>query len=129
MPLLSSIRLTENIVHAHVVVMISISNQRSPLWPPPRFPPAGTRTRFACCIIPFTQLFIHEVCLPIPTFTNGTLKQRIRPSIAASAMSVMLGFSHLISHQLLFLPSYKTCKGQISDTDAGCVNKTLSGKE
>ena len=30
----------------------------------------------------------------------------------------------LISHQLLFLPSYKTWKGQISDTDAGCVNKT-----
>ena len=28
------------------------------------------------------------------------------------------------SHQLLFLPSYKTWKDQISDIDAGCVNKT-----
>ena len=33
-------------------------------------------------------------------------------------------FKFLISHQLLFLPSYKTWKDQISDIDAGCVNKT-----
>ena len=33
-------------------------------------------------------------------------------------------FKFLISHQLLFLPSYKTWKDQKSDIDAGCVNKT-----
>ena len=33
-------------------------------------------------------------------------------------------FKFLISHQLLFLPSYKIWKDQISDIDAGCVNKT-----
>ena len=35
-------------------------------------------------------------------------------------------FKFLISHQLLFLPSYNTWKDQISDTGAGCVNKTYS---
>ena len=29
-----------------------------------------------------------------------------------------------ISGHVLFLPSYKTWKDQISDIDAGCVNKT-----
>ena len=33
-------------------------------------------------------------------------------------------FKFLISHQLLFLSSYKTWKDQISDIGAGCVNKT-----
>ena len=33
-------------------------------------------------------------------------------------------FEFLISHQLFFLPSYNTWKDQISDTGAGCVNKT-----
>ena len=34
-------------------------------------------------------------------------------------------FKFLISHQLLFLPSYKTWKDQINDTDAGCGNNDL----
>ena len=46
-------------------------------------------------------------------------------SAAAHAhMHFVIIFKFRISNQLLFLPLYKTWKGQISNTDAGCVNKT-----
>ena len=69
------------------------------------------------------MIFLVNTCPSKDSSSRFSMNHTPQLPIHAHVHFVII-FKFLISHQLLFLPSYKTWKDQISDIDAGCVNKT-----
>ena len=69
------------------------------------------------------MMFLVNTCPSKDSSSRFSMNHTPQLPIHAHVHFVII-FKFLISHQLLFLSSYKTWKDQISDIGAGCVNKT-----
>ena len=69
------------------------------------------------------MIFLVNTCPSKDSSSRFSMNHTPQLPIHAHVHFVII-FKFLISHQLLFLPSNKTWKDQISDIDAGYVNKT-----